>query len=284
MAQHCHTLKCRSTRTASGQGNTSIKDSTVDKTHQKFDGKIPCRRCKDDQKICTASARKAITFKHTPRGYAEVLEQSQYILIETVCKLYSMVRNPQPWELAEPQLNEHGQPIAQHIAKLLGCVPPNSEIDLLVQSVFPEDEGSMEELYRELKEHERSEAASTPSFARDKELLCDGTATSESQALDVELPYCAVDCGVQGNVNLPLQTEQYGLDFEGAAVTEMYGDALLPDTSLSPRTWSNYNAGYSDLTMCLLQRVGVMQGNSMLHQGLLGSSFNGVEPHMGSND
>ncbi|KAF5530033.1 Fluconazole resistance 1, partial [Fusarium phyllophilum] len=217
------------------------------------------RRCKADQKICTVSVRKAITFKHTPKGYAEVLEQSQYILVETVCKLYSMVRNSQPWKLAEPQRNEHGQPVAQHIAKLLGCVPPNSEIDLPVQSVFPEDGVSMEELYRELQEHERSEAASTPSLARDKELACDGTAMSESQASDVELPYCAVDCGVQGNVDLPLQIEHDGLGFEGAAVTEMYGNALLPDNSLSPCTWPSYNTGYSDLTMCLLQRIGVVQ-------------------------
>ncbi|KAF5707187.1 C6 transcription factor [Fusarium mundagurra] len=157
--------------------------------------RFPSQRAAKD--TASASARRAITFKHTPRGYAEVLEQSQYILIGTVCKLYSKVRNSQPLKLAEPQLNEHGQPVAQHIAKLLGCVPSNSEIDLLVQSVFPEDEGSMEELYRELEEHERSEAASTPSLARDKELACDEPAISESQTSDVELPYHGTDCRVQ---------------------------------------------------------------------------------------
>ncbi|KAF5530660.1 Fluconazole resistance 1 [Fusarium mexicanum] len=128
------------------------------------------------------------------------------LTVDVVCKLYSMVRNSQPWKLDEPQLNEHGQPVAQHIAKLLGCVPPNSEIDLPVQSVFPENESSMAKLYRELEEHERSEAASTPSLARDKELACDETAISESQASDIELPYYEVDCGIHGTVNLPLQT------------------------------------------------------------------------------
>ncbi|KAH7186876.1 hypothetical protein BKA60DRAFT_626806 [Fusarium oxysporum] len=298
MAQHCHTFKRRSARTAPRHGNTSMKESMTDKSQKKVrkacvrcrvkktkcDGKIPCRRCKDDQKICTASARRAITFKQTPRGYAEVLEQSQYILIETVCKLYGMVRNSQPWKLAEPQLNEHGQPVAQHIAKLLGCVPPNSEIDLPVQSVFPEDADSMEELYRELEEHERSEAASTPSLARDKELTCDETAISESQDSDIELPYYAVDCGTQGTVNLPLQTGSNDLDFEGAAAADMYGNTLFPDTPLSPFTWSSYNAGYSDLTMCLLQKVGVMQGNGMLQQGLLGPEFDSTEPYILSGD
>ncbi|KAF4498479.1 Fluconazole resistance 1 [Fusarium agapanthi] len=201
----------------------------------KCGGQIPCRKCKGEQKICTASARKAIAFKKTPRGYAEVLEQSQYILIETVCKLNSMVRNSQPWKLAEPQLNEHGQPVAQHIAKLLGCVPPDSEIDLPVQSVFPEDQGSIEKLYRELQEHERSEAASTPNLARGKELAGDETGISELQASDIELPYYAVDCGIHGTVNLPLQTGSNDLDYEVAAAADMYRNSLFPGTSLTFR-------------------------------------------------
>ncbi|PNP61402.1 hypothetical protein FNYG_13885 [Fusarium nygamai] len=270
----------------------------TDKSHQKVrkacvrcrmkktkcDGKIPCRRCKDDQKICTASAKRKITFKHTPRGYAEVLEQSQCILIETVCKLYGMVRDSQPWKMAEPQLNEHGQPVAQHIAKLLGCVPPNSEIDLPVRSIFPEDADSMDELYRELEEHEKSEAASTPSLLRDKDLAYDATATSEPQDSNIELPYYAVDPGPQGTVNPLLQTGSNDLDFEGAVAADMYGNALFPDTPLSPFTWTSYNAGYSDLTRCLLQKVGVVQGNPVFPHGLLGAGFDGIEPCIVSGD
>ncbi|KAF5695372.1 zinc cluster transcription factor [Fusarium denticulatum] len=273
-----------------------MEEPMADKAHQKVrkacvrcrmkktktaqcDGKIPCRRCKDDQKICTASARRTITFKRTPRGYAEVLEQSQCILIETVCKLYGMVRNSQPWKLAEPQLNEHGQPVVQHIAKLLGCVPPNSDIDLPVRSLFPEDADSMEELFRELEEHERSEATSTPSLATDKEFACNETATaiSESQDSDIELPYYAVDSGPQGTVNPLLQTGSDGLDFEGAVAANMYGNVLFLDTPLSPFTWTSYNAGYSDSTMRLLQKVGVVQSNDVLTQGLLGGRFNGID-------
>jgi hypothetical protein len=198
-----------------------------------------------------------------------------------------MVRNSQPWKLAEPQINEHGQPVAQHVAQILGCVPPNSEIDLPVQSVFPEDMDSMEELYRELEEHERSEAASTPNLARDKESACDETAISESQDSDIELPYYGADFGTQSAMNLPLQSLSTGsddLDFEGAAAADMYGNALFPDTPLSPFTWSSYNAGYNDLTMCLLQKVGAMQSNGMLQQGRLGPGFDGIEPYIMSDD
>ncbi|KAF5243254.1 hypothetical protein FANTH_8263 [Fusarium anthophilum] len=159
----------------------------------KCDGQTPCKRCRDGQKICNTSARKAIILENTPRGYAEVLEQSQRISIQTVCKLYCMVRNSQPWKLdePEPQLNEHGQPVAQYIAKILGCVPPNSEIDLPLQSVFPEDESSMEELY-------------------------------QSQVSGIELPYYEVDCGIHGTMNLPLQTGIDDVNHEGTAAADIY--------------------------------------------------------------
>ncbi|CCT69515.1 related to zinc cluster transcription factor [Fusarium fujikuroi IMI 58289] len=297
-AQHCHTFKRRSARTAPRNANGSMKEPMTDKAHQKVrkacvrcrmkktkcDGKIPCRRCKDDQKICTASARRTITFKHAPRGYAEVLEQSQYILIETIFKLYGMVRNSQPWKLAEPQLNEHGKPVAQHIAKLLGCVPPNADIDLPVGSIFPEDVDSLEELYHELEEHERSEAASTPSLAREKELSCDESAISEPQDSDMDPPYYWADCQTQGTVDLLLQTRSHGLDFEGAVAADMYGNALFPDTPPSPLAWNSYIDGRTDSTLCPLQQVGVMQGSGMLQQGLLRPVLEGDEPYSMSVD
>ncbi|KLO92849.1 zinc cluster transcription factor [Fusarium fujikuroi] len=275
-----------------------MKEPMTDKAHQKVrkacvrcrmkktkcDGKIPCRKCKDDQKICTASARRTITFKHAPRGYAEVLEQSQYILIETVFKLYGMVRNSQSWKLAEPHLNEHGQPVAQHITKLLGCVPPNSDIDLPVRSIFPEDVDSLEELYHELEEHERSEAASTPSLARGKELTCDESAMSEPQDSDMEPPYHWADCQTQGTVDLLLQTRSNGLDIEGAVAADMYGNALFSDTPPSPLARNSYIDGHSDSTMCPPQHVGVMQGNGMFQQDLLRPVFEGVEPYSMSVD
>ncbi|KAG4283403.1 hypothetical protein FPRO06_07782 [Fusarium proliferatum] len=254
-----------------------MKEPMTENAHQKV--RKACVRCRMKKTKCDASARRTITFKHAPRGYAEVLEQSQYILIETIFKLYCMVRNSQPWKKAEPHLNKHGQPVAQHIAKLLGCVPPNGDIDLPVRSIFPEDVDSLEELYHELEERERSEAASTPSLARDKELTCDESAMSEPQDWDMERPYYWVDCQTQGTVDLLLQTRSNGLDFEGAIAADMYGNALFPDTPPSPLAWNSYIDGHTDTTLCPLQQVGVMQVNGMLQQGLLRPVFEGVEPY-----
>lgn len=56
--------------------------------------------------------------------YAEVLENTQLTLSATIQKLYSMVRNAQPWELGEPAINACGQPIIQDIAQKLNCLEP----------------------------------------------------------------------------------------------------------------------------------------------------------------
>lgn len=86
-----------------------------------------------------------------------MLENTQFALIATVHKLYSMVRNSQPWELGEPELNDRGQPVIHNIAQKLGCIRPNSDIDLPVHSVFPEDERGMHELAVQLEEQQRLE-------------------------------------------------------------------------------------------------------------------------------
>ncbi|KAH7202704.1 uncharacterized protein BKA55DRAFT_547471 [Fusarium redolens] len=62
--------------------------------------------------------------------YAEVLDNTQFAFIATIHKLYSMVVNNQPWELGEPELNNHGQPIIHSIAQKLGCIRPQSDIEL----------------------------------------------------------------------------------------------------------------------------------------------------------
>lgn len=73
-----------------------------------------------------------------------------------------MVRNGQPWDLGEPELNDRGQPIIHNIATKLGCIRPNADTDLPVHSVFPEDERSLAKLAAELEvqqnERERDNA------------------------------------------------------------------------------------------------------------------------------
>ncbi|RDL31388.1 uncharacterized protein BP5553_09597 [Venustampulla echinocandica] len=96
----------------------------------KCDGESPCKRCKDD-------------------GYAEVLENTQYALIATVQKLYTMVRNNDSWELGEPELNERGQPVIHDIASRLGCIRPSPDLPY----AFPEGAEDFAELQAQLQAH-----------------------------------------------------------------------------------------------------------------------------------
>lgn len=141
----------------------------------KCDGEFPCKRCKDDGLVCTAGIRKKVEFKQLPRGYAEVLENTQFALIATVHKLYNMVRSGEQWTLGEPELNDRGLPVIHDIANKLGAIRPNSDIDLPVHSVFPEDEAGMAELARQLEEQQMP-SQEAPSLMSRKD--CDSTTSS----------------------------------------------------------------------------------------------------------
>ncbi|KAJ2891366.1 putative c6 transcription factor protein [Zalerion maritima] len=125
------------------------------------DGEFPCKRCKDDGLVCTAGTRKKTEYKQLPRGYAEVLENTQFALIATVHKLYAMVRNGQSWDLGEPELNDRGQPVIHNIASKLGCIRPQNDLDLPVGNIFPEDEAGLSELVATLEAHQRERDSMT---------------------------------------------------------------------------------------------------------------------------
>jgi hypothetical protein len=90
-----------------------------------------------------------------------VLENTQFVLIATVQKLYSMVRNSQQWDLGEPELNDRGQPVVHNIAQRLGCIRPNGDIDRPVQSVFLDDEKGMREVALQLEKQQHLDAEAT---------------------------------------------------------------------------------------------------------------------------
>lgn len=113
----------------------------------KCDGESPCKRCKDDGLVCTAGGRKKTEFKQLPRGYAEVLENTQYALIATVQKLYTMVRNNESWDLGEPEMNDRGQPVIHDIASKLGCIRPSPDLPY----AFPEGAEDFAELQAQLQ-------------------------------------------------------------------------------------------------------------------------------------
>ncbi|KAG9250085.1 uncharacterized protein F5Z01DRAFT_427055 [Emericellopsis atlantica] len=124
----------------------------------KCDGEFPCKRCKDDGLICTAGIRKKTEYKQLPKGYAEVLEHTQFALVQTVHKLYQMVREGQTWTLDEPTLNDRNLPVIHDIADKLGCIRPHSDIDLPISHIFPEDERGLTELQAKLEAAEAESA------------------------------------------------------------------------------------------------------------------------------
>lgn len=72
-----------------------------------------------------------------------------------------MVRNSQPWEFGEPDLNDRGLPVVQSIAQKLGCIRPNSDVDLPEPWSFPDDESSMAWLACQLEQQLHKPKASS---------------------------------------------------------------------------------------------------------------------------
>lgn len=70
-------------------------------------------------------------------SYVEFLETTHLAMIGTVHKLYMMIQKNQPWDLGEPELNNQGELVIHDIAKKLGCIGPNDEIELPIQYELP---------------------------------------------------------------------------------------------------------------------------------------------------
>lgn len=95
----------------------------------KCDGEFPCKRCKDSGFVCSTAARKSTRYKYMPHEDMAAWNDTHVALVNTVHKLYAMVRNRQPWDLGEPEVNDKGEPAIHSIASELGYVPPTTEVD-----------------------------------------------------------------------------------------------------------------------------------------------------------
>ncbi|KAF4978580.1 hypothetical protein FDECE_18191 [Fusarium decemcellulare] len=125
------------------------------------------------------------------RGYAEAIESTQLVLIATIYKLYFMVRNNQPWELGEPDLNDYGQPVIHTIARKLDCIRLSSDIDIPSQGVFPDNEVSMAELALQLEEQQKEEVPQKEATDEDSSVSnrTEQASPSEVEHSDVECDY-----------------------------------------------------------------------------------------------
>ncbi|RFU76779.1 c6 transcription factor [Trichoderma arundinaceum] len=113
------------------------------------DGELPCQKCKNNGHVCTPGVRKRtihVEYKQVPKSYVDFLETTHLALIGSVHKLYSMIQKNQPWDLGAPELNDQGELVIHDIAKKLGCIGPNGEIELPIQYELPSTPAGMARL------------------------------------------------------------------------------------------------------------------------------------------
>jgi len=273
----------------------------------KCDGEFPCKRCKDDGLVCTAGTRKKTEYKQLPKGYAEVLEHTQFALIATVHKLYAMVREGQSWDLGEPDLNDRGQPIIHNIATKLGCIRPNADIDLPPHSVFPEDEAGLSQLAAELQaqqpdydinmdcikteEHSttgaRSDRASSseldhsdfehdymPSTLPTQCSSVGSSSSSNTNNIHTLSPQSFTSCN-DFDVNTPMSA---GIDSSATPLFPDFSRSSLP-ASMPMWDMNQLNSMGDNLTPYMPQ-MNLNMADMMLSQGLVESEFGTIKPHM----
>lgn len=172
----------------------------------KCDGENPCKRCKDDGLVCTAGSRKKTEFKQLPRGYAEVLEHTQYALIATVHKLYDMLRRGEEWTYGEPELNDRGLPVIHNIAEKLGCIRQAPDVSY----TFPEGEEDFLELQHRLQASVSLEGGSesTKPDPHDSEHTLDRTERASSSESEHSIQSSACNSLNQATVQHGQETEQ----------------------------------------------------------------------------
>jgi hypothetical protein len=217
--------------------------------------------------------------------YAEVLESTQFTLISTIHKLYAMVRSGEQWDLGEPMLNDRGQPIVHNIAAKLGCIRPNSDIDLPVHDVFPEDEAGLQDLVRQLREqeteqdfHKPSKRSASPTSYRGsrKHNRASSSEPDHSDYEDGHGPRSATTAATSvasrspGGIGLlsPPSLPPYK-DFEMDQPA-----AMFPDQGMQGFAWDRSTG------MDFLDQSSSYSSMDMLSQGLLESEFGSLKPHV----
>ncbi|KAI0008286.1 hypothetical protein F4779DRAFT_641961 [Xylariaceae sp. FL0662B] len=265
----------------------------------KCDGEFPCKRCKDDGLVCTAGTRKKTEYKQLPRGYAEVLENTQFALIATVHKLYSMVRNGQSWDLGEPELNDRGQPVIHNIATKLGCIRPNADADLPPHSVFPEDEAGLAKLAAELEVQQKERESYATEHRSETESNCtrtDRASSSELDHSDFEQDYRKALIGGGGQQNLQTMSPQSFTSYSGNSNSNSEFDTKPMSSDVDPSrglfavqspsaptsfpSWNMGRPSSMDLRPQYLPQMDMDLAEMMLNQGLVESEFGTIKPHM----
>ncbi|KAI0487583.1 hypothetical protein F4859DRAFT_262523 [Xylaria cf. heliscus] len=260
----------------------------------KCDGEFPCKRCKDDGLVCTAGTRKKTEYKQLPRGYAEVLENTQFALIATVHKLYAMVRNGQSWDLGEPELNDRGQPIIHNIATKLGCIRPNADADLPPHTVFPEDEAGLSKLAAELEvqQLDREREVQTVEIKCETETTCSRTeraSSSEIDHSDFEYDYRKALMSAQQQNLQTMSPQSFTSSYNEFEPSSIHSDVdpsislfavQSPTAPTSYPTWHMSRPSSMNISPQYAPPMDINMAEIMLSQGLVESEFGTIKPHM----
>ncbi len=161
-----------------------------------------------------------------------MLENTQFVLVATVQKLYSMLRNGEKWELGEPELNDRGLPIVHNVASKLGCLRPNSDLDLPTHSIFPEDEAGLVELARQLQDHASSSVAADTrqEYLRTDRASSSAASDAEHSDLDLDTDYRRAAFGAASAVSMSPASLSYA-DFDISPPSAVPSEGFPPPPS-----------------------------------------------------
>lgn len=202
-----------------------------------------------------------------------------------------MVRNGQQWDLGEPDLNDRGQPVIHNIAQKLGCIRPNSDVDLPVHTVFPEDEAGLADLASRLETQQRSEDAAAAAAGHHRHnSRADRASSSDLDPSDFEDYRKAAFGGGPASSTVTLSPASLSYDsfdsYSGPG-SENLPSAASP-TNPIPTTFAPWmrppppptQATAMGFNSPFVQQSGAFAGMDMLNQGLLESEFGTIKPHM----
>lgn len=192
-------------------------------------------------------------------SYAEVLENTQYALIATVQKLYSMVRNGESWTLGEPELNDRGLPIIHNIAEKLGCIRPCPDLPC----AFPEDAEDFTALQQRMTEAHGDEAEDSSDHKHAEDLLSATHRAERASSYDTVSSTLSKDNGALAwdpqsqsgtvlNQQFQMPEPQFGdeplysMDFKSEPQSSMANGNNYTTQSTASPVYSDFQADSSD--------------------------------------
>ncbi|KAF6527923.1 hypothetical protein HZS61_008348 [Fusarium oxysporum f. sp. conglutinans] len=251
----------------------------------KCDTGFPCRRCKDHGLICKGGVPKKSKYKHLPKGYVEVLENTQSVLVMTIRNLYFKVRNNQSWDLGEPELDHYGQPVIHSIVEKLGCIHPNNEIDLSEYSLFPEDEAGMDESAQQLKDQQIEHKPRKEPMEDESSSTWNRTERASPSKLYHSNAEHDYQEAAFSNINTKALSPQNFISSAGfnfpSLPAEVDSSTLLQSPAMSSfAAWPMAKPQPTDLNLTFFhERNGMMASMNLLNQGLVEFEVGTMTPH-----